>query len=57
MLATAHPAKFPEVVARALPGVTVADAVLAADLAGPSRAVPLAPALGDLRRALLALRA
>jgi len=57
VLATAHPAKFPEVVARALPGVTVADAVLAADLAGPSRAVPLAPALGDLRRALLALRA
>ena len=57
VLATAHPAKFPEVVVRALPGVTVADPVLAADLAGPGMAVPLAPALGDLRRALRALGA
>jgi threonine synthase len=55
VLATAHPAKFPEVVARALPGVTVEDPVLAADLAGHGEAVPLAPALGDLRRALLSL--
>lgn len=52
VLATAHPAKFPEVVARALPGVTAHDPVLAADLAGPGSAVPLAPALSDLRRAL-----
>ena len=55
VLATAHPAKFPEVVARALPGVVVEDPVLAANLADPGRAAPLAPALADLRRALRAL--
>ncbi|MFO8149956.1 MAG: threonine synthase [Trueperaceae bacterium] len=57
VLATAHPAKFPEVVARALPGVAVEDPVLAANLADPGGAVPLSPALADLRRALLALGA
>jgi len=55
VLATAHPAKFPQVVARALPGVTVEDPVLAADLAGPARATPLAATLADLRRALRTL--
>jgi len=57
VLATAHPAKFPEVVARALPGVVVEDPVLAEAMAGPTRAVTLAPALAELRQALRALGA
>ncbi|MBW6456467.1 MAG: threonine synthase, partial [Trueperaceae bacterium] len=57
VLATAHPAKFPEVVARALPGVAVEDPVLTEAMAGPARAGTLAPALAELRQALLALGA
>ena len=52
VLATAHPAKFPEVVAKALPGVAVDDPILAAHLAEPGSAAPLAPSLDALRRVL-----
>ena len=55
VLATAHAAKFPEVVALALPGVTVSDPLLAEALANPGRAQPLAaelPALRDFLRQL-----
>ncbi len=55
VLATAHPAKFPEVVARALPDVAVDDPVLAADRARPGAAIPLAASLPALRTALRAL--
>jgi threonine synthase len=55
VLATAHPAKFPEVVAKALPGVAVDDPILAAHLAEPGSAAPLAPSLDALRRALRTL--
>jgi len=50
VLATAHPAKFPEVVARALPGVAVEDEVLAALAAAPRAETALAPTLSALRR-------
>ena len=52
VLGTAHPAKFPEVVAKALPGVAVDDPILAAHLAEPGSAAPLAPSLDALRRVL-----
>jgi len=55
VLGTAHPAKFPEVVAKALPGVAVDDPILAAHLAEPGSAAPLAPSLDALRRVLRAL--
>jgi threonine synthase len=55
VLATAHPAKFPEVVAKALPGVEIDDPVLAAQLVEPGNATPLAASLPALRRALRAL--
>jgi threonine synthase len=53
VLATAHPAKFPEVVERALPGVTVSDPLLAAAMVTPGRVQPLAATAGTLRNALL----
>jgi len=52
VLATAHPAKFPEVVARALPGVDARDSVLDALASAPKRERPVAAALGALREAL-----
>lgn len=52
VLATAHPAKFPEVLARALPGVSVSDPLLSADVAAAGAARPLAPELAALRTAL-----
>ncbi len=52
VFATAHAAKFPEVVARALPDVTVTDEGLAALRHGPQRVRPLSPTLGALRVAL-----
>ncbi len=55
VFATAHAAKFPEVVARALPGVPVVDARLSALRDGPQRATSLAPTLAALRTALRAL--
>ena len=54
VLATAHPAKFPEVVARALPGVDARDPVLDALAAAPKRERPIAATLGALRAALRA---
>jgi threonine synthase len=54
VLATAHPAKFPEVVARALPGVDAVDPVLAALAAAPKRERPVAADLEALRAALRA---
>ena len=52
VLATAHPAKFPEVVARALPGVEARDPVLDALAAAPKRERRIAATLGALRAAL-----
>jgi threonine synthase len=52
VLATAHPAKFPEVVARALPGVVVHDEQLERLRHAPKRERPLAPTLAALRAAL-----
>ena len=52
VLATAHAAKFPEVVARALPGVDVRDAVLDALASAPKRERPVAATLAALREAL-----
>lgn len=52
VLATAHPAKFPEVLARALPGVEVRDPLLDALAAAPKRERSLAPRLDALRAAL-----
>lgn len=53
VLATAHPAKFPEVVDRALPGVVVSDPLLAAAMATPSRVRSLPATADALRTALL----
>jgi threonine synthase len=52
VLATAHPAKFPEVVARALPGVDARDPLLDALATAPKRERALAPTLDALRGAL-----
>lgn len=52
VLATAHPAKFPEVVARALPGVVARDERLEAWAGAPKRERPLAPRLAALRAAI-----
>jgi threonine synthase len=52
VLATAHPAKFPEVVARALPGVEARDPLLDAWAQAPKRERPLAATLEALRGAL-----
>jgi threonine synthase len=52
VFATAHAAKFPEVVARALPNVPVVDPRLSALQEGPQRERPLAPTLAALRTAL-----
>jgi threonine synthase len=52
VLATAHPAKFPEVVERALPGVAVSDPLLAAVMARPGRVRRLAPTAAALRDVL-----
>jgi threonine synthase len=52
VLATAHPAKFPEVVARALPGIAVSDPLLTAALERPGRVQPLAPTAAALHTAL-----
>ncbi len=57
VLATAHPAKFPEVVARALPGVEARDPLLDALAAAPKRERPIAASLGALREALRAVLA
>lgn len=57
VLATAHPAKFPEVVARALPGVEAYDAQLAASMAAPKDERPLPADPAALRAALRALTA
>lgn len=54
VLATAHPAKFPEVVARALPGVDARDPVLDALAAAPKRERPVAATLDAFRTALRA---
>jgi threonine synthase len=52
VLATAHPAKFPEVVERALPGIAVSDPLLAADMANPGRVRSLAATPEAVRAAL-----
>ncbi len=57
VMATAHPAKFPEVTARALPGVRVEDPLLATLAAAPKQVVELPPTLPALRAALLAIAA
>lgn len=51
--ATAHPAKFPEVLAEALPGVGVGDPLLEAALRAPRSEVRIAAELGALRELLL----
>lgn len=55
VMATAHPAKFPDVMARALPGVAVEDPLLAALAAAPKRVRLIEPELAALRRVLLEL--
>ena len=52
VLATAHAAKFPEVIARALPGVDARDPLLDALIAAPKRERPLQATLEALRTAL-----
>jgi threonine synthase len=52
VLATAHPAKFPEVVACALPGVVARDEQLERLRDAQKRERPLAPTLAALRAAL-----
>lgn len=52
VLATAHPAKFPEVVERALPGVAVGDPLLDAAMNEPGRVRTLAATSEALRAAL-----
>jgi threonine synthase len=54
VLATAHAAKFPEVLAQAIPGATLSDPLLDEALAHPGVASPLAPELRALRRFLRA---
>jgi threonine synthase len=56
-LATAHAAKFPEVVARALPGTTATHPVLDALAGAEHRVTPLAADLESLRPALRRLAA
>ena len=51
--ATAHPAKFPEVVNLALPGVVASDPLLDAALRAPQRELQISPELGALRELLL----
>ena len=55
VLATAHPAKFPEVLARAVPGAAARDPLLEAALAGPAEESVLAADEAELRAALRAL--
>lgn len=49
VLATAHAAKFPEVVAQAIPGAIASDPLLDEALANPGEAQPLAADLAGLR--------
>jgi threonine synthase len=53
VLATAHPAKFPDVIARALPGVPAESEELAALQGLPVSVQQLQPTLAALRRVLL----
>lgn len=52
ILATAHPAKFPDTIARALPGVTAHSEALAALVGQPVRMQRIGPHLTELRAVL-----
>jgi len=55
ILATAHPAKFPDVVARAIPGLTARDPLLDAALDNPGSAVAIGSDFAGFKARLLDL--